>query len=255
MDVVIFCGGRGTRLAEKTDIIPKALVPIGGRPMLWHIMKLYSAFGHNRFILTLGYRGEMIKEYFLKYPWLHSNFEINMGQPQVPTIDEDWNIFFLDTGVKSNTGLRLHMAKDHIKGNTFMVTYGDGLSNINFGKLVDFHNKMKSEEGTIGTISIINPQSRFGVVHHEDGKISKFSEKPRMDEFINIGFMVLERGVFDYMDGSDVAFEDILPLIARDGKLAGFHHKDFWACMDTYKDYVELNSLWADSKPWKIWKD
>lgn len=254
MDVVIFCGGRGTRLSEKTGIVPKPLVPIGEKPILWHIMKTYEHYGHRRFILTLGYKGEMIKDYFVKYPWLHSSFEINLAQPLLPKCKEKWLVLLKDTGEESKIGKRLNMIKDEIKTFPFLATYGDGLADIDINKVIAFHDKMKKEKGAIATITLAMPCLQYGVAKERDNMITEFTEKPRLDKWVNIGFMVFERGVFKYVKDNEMDF-DALKKIAADGKLAAFKHEGFFASMDTYRNFVELNELWKSSKPWKVWQD
>ncbi len=256
MDVVIFCGGRGTRLMEKTTVMPKALVNIGDRPILWHLMKNYSHFGHNRFILTLGYRGDMIKRYFLEFPWLENGLEISLSSMKMPKPKEDWNVVLLDTGTETNTQRRLFLTKEHIKTDRFFATYGDGLANINMGALEKRHDELNKKYGVLGTITILNPESRFGVVKIGEDLVEDFKEKPIMNEFINVGFMVFEKKVFDMIDGSDVMLENhLLEMLASEGKLGFYHHRGFWECMDSYKDYVSLNRLHKEGMPWKLWKD
>ncbi len=253
MDVVIFCGGRGTRLSEKTDVIPKPLVNVGDWPILWHIMKIYSVFNHERFILTLGYKGEMIKQYFLNFPWLCNSFEIDLKKPITPSCSENWSILFKDTGLNSTTGKRLNAIKGDINGDRFMLTYGDGVGDININELIEFHDKMKKKHGTIGTITTFNPRSKYGVFCEENGMAKSFEEKPISNELINIGFMVLEKEIFDYIE-DDKMFEETIPKLVASNKLAIYRHNSFWGQMDTYRDYMELNALWDDSKPWKVWK-
>ncbi len=252
MDVVIFCGGRGTRLAEKTDVIPKPLVPIGEKPILWHIMKIYEKFGFKRFILPLGYKGELIKNFFLKYPLLDESFEINCSKPIAPKYVEDWGVVLKDTGLESTTGKRLNMVKEDIKGETFLLTYGDGVSDVDVSKVIEFHEKMKKEKGTIATLTISRRRLNYGAVKEKDGIATGFVEKPLTDNWINIGFMVLEKAAFDYVEDSEMDYEAFKKITAE-GKLAVFKHDGFFASMDTYKDYVDLNELWKTSKPWKVW--
>lgn len=254
MDVVIFCGGRGTRLAEKTGIVPKPLVPIGDRPILWHIMKTYEHYGHRRFILTLGYKGEMIKDYFVKYPWLHCSFEINSKNAVFPACAEDWSVLLKDTGEKSTTGKRLNLVKEDIKSNPFLVTYGDGLADVDVNKVIDLHNKMKTQHGTIATIVITHPRIKYGVIKEKDDIALDFNDKAVLGEWINIGFMVMERDVFRYIKDNEMDYE-ALKAMAAEKKLAVFKHGGFFASMDTYKDYVDLNAMWKDKSPWKVWKE
>src|SRR3989344_5164978 len=256
MDVVIFCGGRGTRLMEKTTIMPKSLVNIGNKPILWHIMKNYSHFGHNRFILTLGYKGEMIKRYFLEFPWLENHFEISLGSIQTPKPKEDWNVVLLDTGIETNTQKRFFLSKEHIKSDRFMTTYGDGIGNINLHELEKRHDFLNKKYGVLGTITVLNPESRFGIVRIGEHIVEDFKEKPIINEFVNIGYMVFEKYVLDMIDESDVMMEThLLEILAKEGKLGFYHHKGFWECMDSYKDYTNLNNLYKNGMPWKVWND
>ncbi len=256
MDVVIFCGGRGTRLMEKTSIVPKALVNIGDKPILWHIMKNYSHFGHKRFVLTLGYKGDMIKRYFLEYPWLDNNIEISIGSIKTPKPKEDWEVVLLDTGIETNTERRLFLTKDKIKSDRFMVTYGDGIANIDIDELEKRHVELNDKYGVLGTITVLNPESKFGIVNLGEHLVEDFKEKPTVNEFINSGFMIFEKSIFDFIDGSDVMMEKhLLEILAKERKLGYYHHKGFWECMDSYKDYVNLNNLHKNGMPWKLWKD
>ncbi|MDI6720937.1 MAG: sugar phosphate nucleotidyltransferase [Candidatus Aenigmarchaeota archaeon] len=256
MDVVILCGGRGTRLAEKTSVTPKPLVPIGDRPILWHIMKIYSHHGYKRFVLPLGYKGHEIKRFFMEYPWVSNSFEINMHSLSIPKPKEDWSVALVDTGIDSKTQKRLFFVKDHIKSSRFMLTYGDGVANINISDLVKRHNYLRQIYGVLGTVTLHNPKSKFGIVDIEKDLAKEFREKPDSDKFINIGFMVFEKEVFDYIDDSDVMLESsLLTSLAKEGKIGVYHHENFWGCMDTYGDYLRLNELWNKERPWKIWQD
>ena len=256
LDVVIFCGGRGTRLSEKTHEMPKPLIELGEYPILWHIMKIYSSFDHDRFILTLGYRGEMIIDYFLnKYPF-QQNFSIKLSEIVLPRVKAPWEIAFVQTGQETKTAKRLLLCRDQITSCRFLVTYGDGVADIDLDALVKHHEKLHKEHGVIATITITKPYSKYGIVNLDGAIVEKFSEKPQMDEFINVGFMVLEPEVFDYIDpASDVMFEETLGAIAHDRKLGYFVHDGFWHAMDTYKDYVDLNNMWRIDPKWKIWED
>jgi len=257
MDVVIFCGGRGTRLSEKTKDIPKPLVEIGDYPIIWHIMKIFEKYGHKRFILTLGYKGDMLKRWFLNYRF-NQSFELDFKDMRPVKPICDWKVMLKDTGAESGTGHRLRQVENDIKTKQFIVTYGDGLSDINLDKLIKYHNKMKREKGTIATISLFRPKSRFGVVKINDENIVKgFEEKPQNPEWANIGFIVCEKEIFSYLKEGDnsLMFEwDTLPKLAREGKLAAYLHTGFFGPMDTFKDYVTLNEMWKTNKAkWKIW--
>jgi len=257
MDVVILCGGRGTRLSEKTDTIPKPLVEIGNQPILWHIMKFYSMYDYKRFILTLGYKGDLIKDWFLHRYRLIDSFELDLENPQFPPFREDWRILFLNTGLESGTAYRLKQAKDHISGQQFMLTYGDCVADIDLPKLLAFHNTMKRKNDILVTLTTHKPRSRFGVVEEKGEIATSFIEKPRVEDWVGIGFMVCEKDIFDYSfpDRHSAMFEaDYLQHIAKKGKLAVFKHEGFFLPMDTYKDYIELNDLWEHRQAkWKIW--
>lgn len=256
MDVVIFCGGRGTRLMERTNTVPKALVNIGDKPIIWHIMKNYSHFGHKRFVLTLGYKGNDIRKYFMNYPWLDNDFELDLSSIKQPKPKEDWRIALIDTGLQSKTERRLFLVKDQIKTERFMLTYGDGVSNIDLNALQKRHEMLHKEHGVLGTITVLNPESKFGIVKIGQHHVEDFKEKPVVGEFINAGFMIFEKDVFDFIDDSDVMLEEnLLKKLASMKKLGYYHHEGFWTCMDTYKDYVTLNDMFNKGMPWKVWKD
>lgn len=230
MKVVLLCGGMGTRLREQTEFMPKPLVEIGGMPILQHIMKIYSHYGHNEFVLCLGYKGDMIKEYFK---------------------NSDWNITFADTGLETNTGGRIKKIEKYVDGDTFMCTYGDGVSNIDLNKLLEQHEKMAK----IATLTAIHPMSRFGIIETEDGLVKSFKEKPRLDGIINGGFFVFNKDVFDYLDDNSVLEQEPLKNLSKDNQLAVYEHQDFWECMDTFKDAKELNQMWdSGNVPWRIWE-
>lgn len=256
LDVIIFCGGRGTRLSEKTREMPKPLIELGEYPILWHIMKIYSSFFHNHFILTLGYKGDMIVDYFMnRYP-LQQNFTIDLQNIVQPHAKDPWTISFVQTGLETKTAKRLLQCRDYITSNPVLVTYGDGVADIDIRQLVRHHQKLRKEHNIIATITITKPYSKYGIVHTKGNIIDRFSEKPQMDEYVNVGFMVLEKEVFDYIDPlSDVMFEETLELIARDQKLGYYVHPGFWHAMDTYKDYVDLNTMWRTDPKWKTGND
>ncbi|NOZ80410.1 MAG: glucose-1-phosphate cytidylyltransferase [DPANN group archaeon] len=259
MKVVILCGGRGSRLREETEFRPKPLIPIGQKPILWHIMKSYSQYNHNEFILALGYKGDLIKEYFMHYRWKISDFTLNIRKHDIKYHDylalEDWNITFADTGLESMTAKRLAKLKRYLTDeDNFMLTYGDGVSDIDIDKLVAFH----KEKGRIVTITGYNPTSAYGVIEVKDGIAKEFKEKPESQDIINGGFMVLNKKIFDYVsEENDVMLvETVLPQLAKEGQVATYHHKGFWHSMDTYRDYLKLNKMWDEKKsPWKTWKD
>ena len=256
LDVIIFCGGRGTRLSEKTREMPKPLIELGEYPILWHIMKIYSSFSHHHFILTLGYKGDMIIDYFMnRYP-VQQNFTIDLQNIVQPRAKDPWTISFVQTGLESKTAKRLLQCKDFITSDTVLVTYGDGVADIDIRELIRHHHKLRKEHNIIATITITKPYSKYGIVHLKGDIVDRFSEKPQMNEYVNVGFMVLENEVFDYIDPlSDVMFEETLEQIARDKKLGYYIHSGFWHAMDTYKDYVDMNSMWRNDPKWKIWED
>jgi len=236
MQVVILCGGKGTRLLPKTEKVPKPLIAIGGKPILWHLMKVFSGYGHNDFILCLGYLGHKIKEYFQD----PDNFE------------EDWNITFADTGLDSSKGERLRRIKDYIKSEDFLVSYGDDLSDVNIKELVKFHKKNKK----IATLTAINPVYDYGVLQmNGNNEIIGFKEKPKLDHWINAGFFVFNKKIFDYIkEGWDLE-KEIFTTLSKDRQLSAFKHTGFWKSMNTIKDSIELNEMWENSDLKKIlWK-
>jgi glucose-1-phosphate cytidylyltransferase len=259
MKVVILCGGRGTRLREETEFRPKPLVEIGGRPILLHIMKLYAHHGFRDFVLCLGYRGQMIKEHFLNYEAMNYDFTISLGthreiQHHGLTEDENFRVTLADTGLETMTGARIKAIQKYIDGDTFMVTYGDGLSDVDLGALLAFHRA----HGRLATVTTHRPLSRFGVLELEStGSVRSFNEKPPIEGWINAGFFVFERGVFDYLraDESCVLEQEPLQHLARDGQLVGYRHDGFFFAMDTYRELRVLNELWEGGRaPWKVWR-
>lgn len=255
-DVVIFCGGRGTRLSEKTREMPKPLIELGEYPIIWHIMKNYAHFNTKRFILTLGYRGDMIIDYFVnRYP-LSQNFSMRLDNIQLPKNREDWELAFVQTGLNTMTATRLHLCRSEIKEYPFMATYGDGVADMDIRALVERHTTLQEQYGVIATITITRPFSKYGIIKFDGDLIQSFREKPLMDEYINVGFMVLENEIFDYIDpNNDIMFEETLQMIAMDRKLGYYIHEGFWHPMDTYKDYADLNEMWKRDPKWKIWKE
>lgn len=257
MKVMILCGGQGARLREETEYRPKPLVEVGGRPILWHIMKIYATHGFMEFVLCLGYRGTMIKEYFLNYETYNNDFTIHLGRKNIIAYDgahdeQDYRITLVDTGQATMTGGRVLRAKRFICGDSFMVTYGDGLIDLDIGRLVAFH----QSHGRLATITTVRPQSRFGVLNlKDDGQVAHFEEKPRLDGWVSAGYMVFNRGVFDYLDGDECVLEQApLQRLAADGQLMSYRHEGFFFAMDTYRDYLEINQLWQGGRPpWKVW--
>ncbi len=255
MKVVILAGGLGTRLAEETEIKPKPMVEIGGRPILWHIMKHYAHHGCNEFFIALGYRGELIKRFFLDYCSLSGNMTVDLSKGVVDTQDtdcEDWVVHLKNTGQETNTGGRLKRLEAWLKDGTFMVTYGDGVSNVDLSQLLQFHRS----HGRIATVTAVRPPARFGGLIFDGDLVSEFTEKPQIGEgWINGGFMVFEPAVFDYLEGDDSSLEaDALENLASDKQLVAYRHEAFWQCMDTMREVRLLENLWrSGSAPWKIW--
>jgi glucose-1-phosphate cytidylyltransferase len=257
MKVAVLCGGMGTRLREETEFKPKPMVEIGGRPILWHIMNIYGHFGYREFVLALGYKGEMIKEYFLNYHRYQSNLTIDLGTGDVTCAStnnrRDWNVHLVDTGLRPLTGGRLHRLEGMLD-KTFMLTYGDGLGNVDVKRLAGFHRS----HGKIATVTAVRPAARFGGMSFEGDRVVEFKEKPQTGEgWINGGFFVFEPEVFKYLHGDDTVLEgDPLENLARDGQLMAYRHEGFWQCMDTLRDREVLENFWADGDaPWKVWKD
>ena len=258
--VVILCGGMGTRLREHTESVPKPLVPIGEKPILWHIMKIYSHYGFRRFVLCLGYKSHVIKEFFLRYREHVSDFTIEMNSDHQPQFhsngaDEDWVVTCVETGLTTATGARLHRVEHLIDTDTFMFTYGDGIGRVDIPALLDFH----YEQGRIGTVTGVHPTSRYGEMRVDGGKVVEFNEKPTMPEgFVSGGFFVFQREFLRYLNDDPQLFFEREPLqnLARDGELSVFEHDRYWIGMDTYRDFTELNELWTSGDPpWKVWED
>lgn len=257
MKVVILAGGLGTRLSEETSIKPKPMVEIGGKPILWHIMKIYSHYGFNEFIICLGYKGYLIKEYFANYFLHQSDITIDLEKNKIETHNnyaEPWKVTLVDTGDNTMTGGRILRVKDYIGNETFMMTYGDGVADINIKKLIEFH-KSKNK---IATVSAAQPVGRFGALSIDnDNNVKEFLEKPDGDgKWVNGGFFVLKSEVFKFIEGDNIFFErEPLKDLARENQLAAFHHNGFWMPMDKLSDKNELENLWSTGKaPWKIWK-
>ncbi len=247
----------GTRLREETEFRPKPMVPIGGRPILWHIMKLYAHFGHTEFILCLGYKGELIKEYFRNYLWNVSDVTLTLGRSPNFTYhtqheEENWVVTLLDTGEETQTGGRLRRALPYIPEDTFLFTYGDGLTNSDINQSIQFHRK----HGAIATVTAVKPLGRFGELSLDGQTITSFREKPDNDQaFISGGFFVFQRAIENYLGGDDCVLEQgPLERLAREGQLKAWCHPGFWQCMDTYRERNLLNRLWQSGQaPWKLW--
>jgi glucose-1-phosphate cytidylyltransferase len=256
MKTVILAGGLGTRLAEETDLKPKPMVEIGGRPVLWHIMKHFSHFGFNEMVVALGYKGDVIRRYFLEYAALRRNLSIDLKsgrtsvEDQIP--DEPWQVHLVETGDTTNTGGRLWHLKRWVGTETFFLTYGDGVSNVDLTRLLEFHRS----HGALATVTAVRPPARFGSLDLDGDRVTTFAEKHVASAgWINGGYFVFEPGIFDYLSGpEDVLEVDALGRVATDGQLRAYRHADFWQCMDTLRDVRQLESLWqSDAPPWKLW--
>lgn len=257
MKVVILAGGFGTRISEESHLKPKPMIEIGGQPILWHIMKYYSSFGFTDFVICLGYKQYMVKEYFADY-FLHtSDVMFDLAQNRMEVLNnttEPWKVTLVDTGLNTMTGGRVKRIRDYVGDEPFMLTYGDGVSDIDLHALLAFH----KNHGRMVTVSAVNVGQKFGVLDiNEGGKITAFREKNDEDgSMINAGFMVCNPGVFDLIDGDETVFEkDTLPLVASMGELMAYRHEGFWLCMDTQRDKKQLEELWdREEAPWKVWK-
>jgi glucose-1-phosphate cytidylyltransferase len=255
MRVVILAGGLGTRLSEETQRIPKPMVEIGGRPILWHIMKTYGAAGFDHFVLALGYKSEVVKSYFLDYRHLTSDLTVDTSTGRVKAHDGErdaWTVDLVDTGLATNTGGRVRRLAAWLDGPVFGLTYGDGVSDVDLLAVADFHRR----HGKLATITAIRPPSRFGGLVLDDGLVMEFSEKPQIGEgWVNGGFMVLDRAVIDRIAGDDTSFEsEVLESLAADGELMAYRHTGFWQSMDTLREVRTLEHLWSSgAPPWRTW--
>ena len=253
MKVVILAGGLGTRLSEYTESIPKPMVPIGGKPIIWHIMKTFASFNHKDFHVALGYKAEVVKEYFLNYKSVNSDFTLDLATDAIQlhkAEDIDWKVTLVDTGKDSMTGGRVKRMKPFIQNETFLLTYGDGVADINLIDLVKFH----KSHGKMVTVSAVHPGARFGELDIEKGQVKTFKEKPQTSQgWINGGFFVIEPAFFELIEGDSTILEkEPLELAASMGELMAFHHDGFWSCMDTKRDHDALEDLWQSGKaPWK----
>ena len=265
MKVAILCGGQGTRLREETEFRPKPLVEIGGRPIVWHIMKHYAHHGFKEFVLCLGYRGNMIREYFLNYEAHNTDITISLSSNLAGGAkhsieyhgehdEQQFKVTLADTGMEEMTGARVARVRRYLDGGPFMVAYGDGVSDVDLKALVAFHRK----HGKLATVTTVRPISRFGIVDVEDGgRVTNFTEKPHLDGWISAGYFIFEPGVFDYLkaDKNCVLEREPLQRLAKDGQLVAYRHEGFYYAMDTYREYQTLNGLWDQGKaPWKVWR-
>jgi glucose-1-phosphate cytidylyltransferase len=256
MKVAILAGGSGTRLAEETEVKPKPMVEIGGRPILWHIFHHYAFYGYNEFVVALGYKGEYIKKYMSDYCALEYNMTVDFGSSTISrhkNRDLDWKVDLIDTGQGTLTGGRILRLKPYVGSGTFMLTWGDGVSDVDIHKLLTFHRA----HGKLATLTAVRPPARFGHLEFDGDQVVRFSEKPQTAEgWINGAYFVLEPGVFDYIDGDQTQWEhEPLTRLAGDGQLMAFRHESFWQCMDTIRDKILLQNLWDSGRPpWKIWE-
>ncbi|MEO8665696.1 MAG: glucose-1-phosphate cytidylyltransferase [Ignavibacteria bacterium] len=258
MKVVLLCGGLGTRLKEETEFKPKPMVEIAGRPILWHIMKSFSHYGFNKFVLCLGYKGDIIKDYFYNYEIQNNDFTLTLGNGSIEIHNQHseagWEITFAETGLYSMTGARVKKIQKYMDDDIFMLTYGDGLCDINIKELIEFH----KDHGKIATITGVLPPSRFGELLTKNNLVKSFNEKPQIHAggYINGGFFVFNKKIFDYIPDDDNCILERQPLedLVRDEQLCVYEHKGFWQCMDTYRDFELLNNMWKEGKAsWKKW--
>lgn len=254
--VVIFCGGTGTRMKEETEFRPKPMVSLGGRPILWHIMKIYSHYGFNRFIIALGYKGDYIKDYFLNQEYFENDFNLKTKtgkkvlHKNTRRKKDDFDITFVNTGVETLTGERLLRVKKYIDSKTFMVTYGDGVSDVDVRKLIKFHKEKK----TIGTITGVHPKSKWGlIVSDVRSLVRKFQQKPKLNQYVNGGFMVFNRDFFKYLKPRQT-IEEGLDALVSEKQLSVYIHDGYWSAMDTYQDVEEMNRQWRKDPLWKVWR-
>lgn len=257
MRVVLLAGGLGTRLREETEFRPKPMVPIGGKPMLWHIMKNFSTFGINEFIICAGYRGEVIRQYFMDFETMNSDFTVRIGskaeiKSHGKLEETGWVVTVAETGQSTMTGGRLFKVREYVGDETFICTYGDGLADVDISKLLKFH----KSHGRIATVTTVRPISRFGVLDlNSDGMVERFREKPQADGWINAGFFVFEPTIFDYLSENSILETDPLSILAEKNQLFAFKHEGFWQPMDTFRELNLLNEMWDKNvAPWKVWK-
>jgi len=254
---IILAGGKGMRLLEETEFKPKPMIEIGGKPILWHIMKIYAHYGYRDFILALGYKGDYIKDYFLKQKYYESDFSLNTKDGEISNVipnnsfeKDEFNIVFADTGLETPHGERVLKLKKYILGDLFMVTYGDGVGNIDIDKLVNFH----KSKGVIATITGVHPTSRWGLMNTDENDIiTQFSQKPMLYDYVNGGFMVFKKEFLDILKEGDM-IEDALARLIPKKQLALYKHEGFWYGMDTYKDFLYLNDIWNKDPKWKVWQ-
>ena len=257
MKAVILAGGMGTRLREETEFRPKPMVEIGGRPILWHIMKTFAHFGHDEFVVCTGYRGDSIRQYFYEFEAMNSDFTVKLGSKErIKThgvLEEaGWEVTVADTGAETMTGGRIYKIRDHVGKDSFLCTYGDGLADVDISKLLKFH----KSHGKVATLTAVRPISRFGVLDlSSDGLVESFQEKPQAEGWINAGYFVFEPKIFDYLEPNSILEREPMANLAKDGQLVAFRHEGFFQPMDTYREMSMLNEMWDEGKaPWKVWK-
>jgi glucose-1-phosphate cytidylyltransferase len=255
MKCVILAGGFGTRLAEETEVRPKPMVEIGGRPILWHIMKHFAQHDVRDFTIALGYKGDVIKQFFVDYYAMSNDLTVDLRSGKVEPRErqkEEWTVNLIDTGYDTHTGGRVRRLRPYLDDGTFIVTYGDGVSDVDIGALLDFHRRA----GTIGTVTAVRPPARFGGLYFDGDRVTGFTEKPQAGEgWINGGFLVFEPRIFDYLSGDESSLEsEALERLAADGQLSAYKHDGFWQCMDTMRDKRHLESIWSSGQaPWRTW--
>jgi glucose-1-phosphate cytidylyltransferase len=254
---VILAGGLGTRLREQTEFRPKPMVEVGGKPILWHIMKIFAHHGITDFVICIGYKGDVIKEYFLDYEARNNDFTITLGKSHEIVfhnqhLESDWKVTVAETGDETQTGGRVKRIERYVDDDRFMVTYGDGLADVDVAKLLAYH----ETHGKKATLTTVQPLSRFGVLEIEDdGSVQRFREKPQVDGWVNAGFFVFEHDVFDYLTDDCILEQAPLEALAKDGELRAYRHDGFWQPMDTYRESKLLNELWDQGAPWKVWSE
>jgi glucose-1-phosphate cytidylyltransferase len=258
MKVVILAGGLGTRLREETEYRPKTMAAIGGRPMIWHIMKIFAAYGHSDFIICLGYKGDVIRDYFLNYELHHRDLTVTLGERRLEILNGHgecgWRVTLAETGELTNTGGRIKRIGKYLANQTFMATYGDGVADINLDHLLHFHRQHRR----LATVTGVHPSSRFGELSIENGLVRMFREKPQVDDgWINGGFFIFEPAALELIDGDDDSLEaNLLMRLTERNELAVYQHQGFWQCMDTYREMKLLNELWSSGKPpWAFWRE
>lgn len=258
MKAVILAGGLGTRLREQTEFRPKPMVQVGGKPILWHIMKIYAHHGVNEFVVPIGYRGELIKDYFINYEARTNDFTVHLGSKHEIEyhdnhLESDWRVTVVETGLETPTGGRVRRIRRFVEGERFMVTYGDGLADVDISGLLHEH----VSHGRLATMTTVRPPTRFGIVDIGSGDtVERFREKPRTDDYVNAGFFVFEPQVFEYLDDDSVLEQAPLESLAKDGQLTAYRHEGYWQPMDTYREFTLLNEAWGrGDAPWKVWDE